>query len=39
MVEQSAQHFTCLTAKYCLKTWQEQHTTSFRNKTLQNDWV
>ena len=25
MVEQSVEHFTRLTAKYCLKTWQEQH--------------
>ena len=24
-MEQSAEHFTCFTAKYCLKTWKEQH--------------
>ena len=25
MAEQSAEHFTHFTAKYCVKTWQEQH--------------
>ena len=25
MEDQAAEHFTCFTAKYCLKTWHEQH--------------
>ena len=25
MAEQSAEHFTHITLKYCLKAWQEQH--------------
>ena len=25
MAEQSAEHFTRFTGKYCLQTWQEQH--------------